>query len=319
MHGCSAAMTTRCRSRTRPWSASGPGCGTGWTRTSRVSGRSGISRERQRRGTAKVDPTASSIAGCGWLAPSIGPNATNTQLTATESAFLDASRAHADVERRAAEEQLRIQRRSNRRLRVAMGGIAALLVAALTAGVLAVNAADQSKRDAEIADDSARIADSRRLAAQALTVTEPDISLLLGVEAVRLDDSLASRSTLYDVLGKSSQLFGVARPRGNPEDVEVSPDGKTIVVTSTRAVSLRRTTPPPWQRSRADRTSGGSASSTARTGTNLVVSVVELDENQAVVVDRQAAPDPRCCLARTRRRISWCWTACVHRQDGLQF
>ena len=50
---------------------------------------------------------------------------------------------------------------------------------------------------------------------------------------MRLDDSLASRSTLYDVLGKSSQLFGVAaRPRGVPEDVEVSPDGKTIVVTS---------------------------------------------------------------------------------------
>ena len=71
---------------------------------------------------------------------------------------------------------MRIQRRSNRRLRIALGGIAVLLVAALTAGVLAVNAADQSERDAAVADASAVIADSRRLGAEALTVTEPDIS-----------------------------------------------------------------------------------------------------------------------------------------------
>ena len=207
-----------------------------------------------------------------------------TQLTMNETAFLDASQAHADRELHAAERQWQVQRRANKRLRLAMGGIAALLVVALTAGVLAVKAADQSKRDAEVADANAVVADSRRLAAQALTVTEPDISLLLGVESVRLDDSLASRSTLYDVLDKSSQLFGVARPRGVPEDVEVSPNGKTIAVTSSSGGELATYDAATLEKTVANDDLGGFGVEYSPDGRTLAVSVTEVEDGRLVKV-----------------------------------
>ena len=155
-----------------------------------------------------------------------------TELTDRERAFLDASRAQADREQNAAREQLEVQRRHNRRLRLALVGIGVGLVAALVAGALAVDAQRQSQRDADAAETAARIADSRRLGAQALVVTEPDVSLLLGVESVRRDDSLAARSTLYSVLGKAPRLFGVARGPGQFEFVAVSPDGGSVTASS---------------------------------------------------------------------------------------
>ncbi|WP_028048656.1 BTAD domain-containing putative transcriptional regulator [Cellulomonas sp. URHD0024] len=137
-------------------------------------------------------------------------------LTGTEQAFLDASRSNADRE-------LRSKARSNRRLRLALAGVGALLVAALVAGNAAIDAAHRS-------DDQARIADSRRLSAEALTTTEPDLSVLLGVEAVRLDGSLAARSSLYDVLERTGDLVAVAHAAGSY--VDVSPDGSSVAVTS---------------------------------------------------------------------------------------
>ena len=125
------------------------------------------------------------------------------ELTATERAFIDASQI-------AAERELRAKARTNRRLRLALVGVGAMLVAALVAGLVAVDAAHRSDEQARIAaeqariaDDQARIADSRRLSAEALTATEPDLAVLLGVQAVRLDGSLAARSSLYDVLERT--------------------------------------------------------------------------------------------------------------------
>jgi WD40 repeat protein/DNA-binding SARP family transcriptional activator len=145
----------------------------------------------------------------------------NVDLTKTEQAFLDASSAQA-------EQELRAQARSNRRLRLSLVSTAALLVAALVAGVLAIDAARRSDRQAEAAADAARLADSRRLSAQALVATEPDLSLLLAVEGVRRDDSLAARSTVYSLLARNSQLRGVARGRGDLTEVELGADGRTV-------------------------------------------------------------------------------------------
>lgn len=155
-----------------------------------------------------------------------------TELTDRERGFLDASTAQADREQNAAREQLAVQRRHNRRLRLALIGIAVGLIAALVAGVLAVDAQRQSQHDADAAETAARVADSRRLSAQALVVTEPDVSLLLGVESLRRDDSIAARSTLYSVLGKAPRLFGVARAPAKLESVAVSPDGRTVAAAS---------------------------------------------------------------------------------------
>ncbi len=154
------------------------------------------------------------------------------ELTDVERAFLDASTVQADQEQNAAREQLVVQRRHNRRLRLAVVATATGLVAALVAGILAVAAQRQSERDADAAESAAMVADSRRLGAQALVLAEPDVSLLLGVESVRRDDSIAARSTLYSVLGKAARLTGVARGPSGFESLAVSPDGRSVAVTS---------------------------------------------------------------------------------------
>lgn len=152
------------------------------------------------------------------------------ELTETEQSFLDASAINADRE-------LRARARSNRRLRLALAGVGTMLVAALVAGLIAVDAAGRSDaqariaaQQAAIADDQARLADSRRLSAVALTTTEPDLAVLLGVQAVRLDDSFAARSALHDVLERAGDLVAIAHGAGN--FLDVSPDGRTVAVAS---------------------------------------------------------------------------------------
>ncbi len=188
------------------------------------------------------------------------------EFTETERAFLAASTE-------GAERELHAQGRSNRRLRLSLAGIGVLLVVALVAGFLAVDAAKGSHRQAVHAATAARVADSRRLSAQALVVTEPDLSLLLGVEAVRRDDSLAARSTLYSLLGKTSQLRAEARQDGG-EGLAVTEDGASVTtigaagVTTYDTAELHRT-----------RTSSASGSALARSPDGRLLAYADLRPN----------------------------------------
>lgn len=152
------------------------------------------------------------------------------ELTETEQSFLDASA-------RNAEHELRAKARTNRRLWLALAGVGTMLLVALAAGLVAAQAARSSDEQAMVAeeqaqraDDQARIADARRLSAEALTTTEPDLAVLLGVQAVQLDDSFAARSSLYDVLERTGDLVAIAHGAG--DYVDVSPDGRSVAVTS---------------------------------------------------------------------------------------
>ncbi len=145
-------------------------------------------------------------------------------LTGTERAFLDASRSDADRE-------LRSKARANRRLRLTLGGVGVLLVVALGAGVVAADAAQRARA-------AGVVADSRRLSAQALTTVEPDLAVLLGLQAVRIDDSNESRSALNDVLEQTGQLVAVARGSGF-EYLDVSPDGSSVAVTSASGADVQ--------------------------------------------------------------------------------
>jgi WD40 repeat protein len=211
------------------------------------------------------------------------------ELTATERTFIDASQI-------AAERELRAKARTNRRLRLALGGVGAMLVAALVAGVVAVDAAHRSDEQAQlaaeqarIAADQARIADSRRLSAEALSATEPDLAALLGVQAVRLDDSLAARSSLYDVLERTGDLVAVTHGVGNY--VDVSPDGRSVAVTS--AIGTGDTGQAIFDAQDLSRTGGRDdlrALSLTYTpdGTGLAVAVVDTDPSGNIV----DLPDP---------------------------
>ena len=111
-------------------------------------------------------------------------------LNAGERAFLDASVAESERERRT-------QLRANRRLRMLLGGVGLLLVAAVIAGVLALRESGRSR-------DSARTADAQRLGAQALVDDRLDRSLLLAQAGRELDDSVATRGNLLSGAGAPS-------------------------------------------------------------------------------------------------------------------
>ena len=132
------------------------------------------------------------------------------ELNATERAFLDASRAAAE--------------RAQRRLRLVLGGVSLLLVAAVVAGVVAVDQRGNAR-------SKERAAAAQALDVQALTESALDRSLLLARQAVSLVDSPATRSNLLAALLRSPAAIGVLRGDGDPLlSLALSPDGHTLAV-----------------------------------------------------------------------------------------
>jgi WD40 repeat protein/class 3 adenylate cyclase/tRNA A-37 threonylcarbamoyl transferase component Bud32 len=136
-------------------------------------------------------------------------------LNATERAFLDASVAESERERRG-------QLRANRRLRVLLAGASLLLVVAVIAGVLALRQGDRAR-------GAARTADAQRLGAQALVEDQLDRSLLLAQAGRELDDSLATRGYLLSALVRRPAAIGVMQLDGDPLlALALSPDGRML-------------------------------------------------------------------------------------------
>ena len=151
-------------------------------------------------------------------------------LTPTERDFLDESAALAEAEARATEEQVRLERRSNQRLRLGLAAVAALLAVAIVAGALAKSAADRADQEATRAEQQTLVADARRLGAEALRSSAPDLALLLAVAGRQLDDSPDTRNNLAAVLDRAPELIGVTKV-GHPIALAVRPDGRTVAVT----------------------------------------------------------------------------------------
>jgi WD40 repeat protein/DNA-binding SARP family transcriptional activator len=160
----------------------------------------------------------------------------HADLNQLERAFLDASRAAAereiaDARRRAEQEaqQARREARISRRLRGLVAGLAVVLILALVAGGFALALRDRADQQTLVARRQTVVAESRRLDAQVLLQGDLDRSLLLAVEAVRLDDSLDTRSALLTTLLRSPQALRVLRGDGNQLDnLTASPDGRTL-------------------------------------------------------------------------------------------
>ena len=123
--------------------------------------------------SARRDP--SYLARGGRLAPIASWAAEHPgELGPVERQFLDASRDQASRELEAA-------RRANRRLRMVVGALAAVLVAALVAGGLALDSSQEAR-------SQTRLALSRQLAAQAgrLVDRQPDVAILVGLQSLSL-------------------------------------------------------------------------------------------------------------------------------------
>jgi WD40 repeat protein/class 3 adenylate cyclase len=137
------------------------------------------------------------------------------ELNELERQFLAESRA-------ASERELVRQRRTNRRLKGLLVGVGVLLLLAIIAGVAALLARGNAR-------DSATAAVAQRLGAQALLVTDLDLSLLLARQAVAIDDSEQTRANLEAALVRSPAAVRVSRPlSGRLLGVGASDDGRWI-------------------------------------------------------------------------------------------
>ncbi|MEU6136255.1 PQQ-binding-like beta-propeller repeat protein [Nocardioides sp. NPDC047086] len=159
----------------------------------------------------------------------------DTALTGVEREFLEASSHHAEDEQRSILERARAQARLIRRLRMALGGAAVLLVVALVAGALAVVQSDRATENAARAEDAAVSADARRVGARALLADDLSLSLLLAAAGARLDDSPETRANLVAALAMRPELVRSAPAEGGyVETLDVSNDGRLITTTDSQ-------------------------------------------------------------------------------------
>ena len=151
--------------------------------------------------------------------------ATSADLTRTERDFLAASETLARVEARSAEDRLREQSRSNRRLRVLLVGAVTVLALAMVTGGLAL-------RESSRADTQAELATVRELAAasRALRVENPELAVLLALEATAIGGggdgaARAAVEALHSAVTSSRLVLEVENAGGW---VSWSPDGALL-------------------------------------------------------------------------------------------
>jgi WD40 repeat protein/DNA-binding SARP family transcriptional activator len=133
------------------------------------------------------------------------------ELSPAEQEFLGASRSAAG--------------RAARRLRAVLAGVAVLLVISLIAGALAL-------AQKQHATSEARVALAQQIGAEAVIQPRIDLAMLLAREAVNLDRSPQTESTLLATLLRSPTAIGSFELRigAQPIGLALSPDGRTLLV-----------------------------------------------------------------------------------------
>jgi WD40 repeat protein/DNA-binding SARP family transcriptional activator len=136
------------------------------------------------------------------------------ELSPVEREFIGASRSAAG--------------RAARRLRTVLAGVAVLLVISLIAGVIAL-------AQKQHATTEARVALAQQLGAEAVIEPRIDLAMLLAREAVNLDRSQRTESTLLATLLRSpAAIASFELPIGvSPFGLTLSPDGRTLLVYAT--------------------------------------------------------------------------------------
>ncbi len=135
--------------------------------------------------------------------------------------------------REASEKETKRVRKTNRRLRGLLIGVALLLAAALAGGIFAVVQRGEARDAAGQARDAETAQLAQRLGAQALVDEDLDLSLLLARQAVRIHDTAQTRGYLLAALLRAPAALGIMH--GSDEarfnGIALHPDGTTLAVT----------------------------------------------------------------------------------------
>ena len=115
--------------------------------------------------------------------------------------------------------------REARRLRAILAGVGILLAISIAAGIVALS-------QQRAARSVARVALSRELGVEAVNEPRIDVAMLLAREAVNLDRSPQTESTLLATLLRAPALIGtIPLPSSTTASLAVSPDGHTLAAT----------------------------------------------------------------------------------------
>jgi WD40 repeat protein/tRNA A-37 threonylcarbamoyl transferase component Bud32 len=126
--------------------------------------------------------------------------------------------------REASQREVKRARRTNRRLRALLAGVAVLLAAAVAGGIFAILQRGEAR-----AAETAQLA--QRLGAQALVEADLDLSLLLARQGVAIDDSPQTRGYLLATLLRAPKALGVMHGRQDIlPAIAIDADGKTLAV-----------------------------------------------------------------------------------------
>jgi WD40 repeat protein/DNA-binding SARP family transcriptional activator len=145
-----------------------------------------------------------------------------------EADLNDLEREFLRTSRTASEGEAVRARRTNRRLRGLLAGVAVLLVASLVIGDLALT---QRNR----ATDALTVADAGRLASGSRLEADPQLALLMAREAVNISDSPETRSALFAALQRTPAIIdriyapsGPSAAGGERQWIVTPPDGSTL-------------------------------------------------------------------------------------------
>jgi WD40 repeat protein/tRNA A-37 threonylcarbamoyl transferase component Bud32 len=149
------------------------------------------------------------------------------ELNALEGEFVAESRE-------ASEREATRARRTNRRLRGLLIGVAVLLAAAVAGGIFALVQRSQARRA-----ETAQLA--QRLGAQALVEDDLDRSLLLARQAVAIDETPQTRGYLLAALRRAPAAIGIMHGDGAQDlrRIAVSPDGRMLAVAGQGGAGIR--------------------------------------------------------------------------------
>ena len=137
-------------------------------------------------------------------------------------------------------EDVRQHRRTRRIARAVVIALATLLAATAVAAVIALQQRETAVAERDRAEEQARIALARQLAAEAIAAPADrlDVALLLAVESHARQQTSESRSALLQALLRSPHLVGFVPGLAGASDLDLSADGSLLAAATGGAVSL---------------------------------------------------------------------------------